>query len=520
MKVFGGFMSMIGLLAGAACVDAPDPGQDTERIGTIAQGVTLSERIAACSIDPRVVVGVLHVDSCVGGDLFFRETFNGNGRSCATCHPVAHNMTIDPAFIATLPANDPLFVAQNVPALAKLEVPAKMRQFGVILENVDGFSDPTRRFVLRSVPHTFSMSTSITNPAGVPATPANRTGWSGDGAPGNGALRDFQTGAITQHYPKSLQRIVGTDFRLATSGELDRIDRFMRQFGRLNELNLAAVVMTDAGANAGRLRFLNVGCHACHGNAGANASFATGNFNFNTGVESARNIGLAEFPLDGGFLVSPTNPDGSFGDRTFNTPPLIEAADTGPFFHTATTVSGASAHNVAVANTIEEAIAFYDSPAFNNSPSGLVAPINLTAQEIDNIGRFLRGVNAAFNIAIASRRIEAVGVLLNNFIHDEGGIRASLIRLAAVEAQDALRMLSQVTNLNPTAKDALSQFIQLAPAFEEPSPCLSNGPIAQVVCGGDDRDSRLDRLRSLLSTALSAIGTNLTYQIGDSVLMF
>ena len=521
MKACDGLVLTIGLLTGTACVDSSDPADDnTEKIGTISQGLTLSERIAACTNDPRVVVGVLSVDTCVGGDLFFRETFNGNGRSCATCHPVAHNMTIDPAFIATLPANDPLFVAQNGPAHANLEVPAKMRQFGVILENVDGFSDPTHLFVLRSVPHTFSLSTSITNPGGVPPTPANRTGWSGDGAPGNGALRDFQTGAITQHYTRSLRRIVGTDFRLATAGELDRIDHFMRQFGRLNELDLATVVMADAGANAGRLRFLNVGCNACHGNAGANASFAPGNFNFNTGVESARNTGLAAFPHDGGFLALPANPDGTFGDRTFNAPPLIEAADTGPFFHTATSISGASAHNTAVANTIEEAIAFYDSPAFNNSPSGLAVPINLTAQEIDNIGRFLRGINAAFNIALASRRLEAVGVLLDNFIHDEGGLRSELLQLAVVEAQDAVRVLSEVANLNPTAKNALNSFISLAPAFEEPSPCLSSGPSVQTICDSGDRDSRLTRLRSLLSTALNAIGTNLSYQIGDGVLMF
>src|SRR5678816_490194 len=112
-----------------------------------------------------------------------------------------------------------------------------------------------------------------------------------------------------------------------------------------------------------------------------------------TGVESARNAELANFPHDGGFGTT-AQADGSFGDGTFNAPPLIEAADTGPFFHTAVTISGASAHNTAVATTIEEAIAFYDSPAFNNSPSGQAVPINLTAAEIDNIGRFLRGVNA------------------------------------------------------------------------------------------------------------------------------
>jgi len=34
-----------------------------------------------------------------GEDLFFNETFNGNGRTCGTCHPVENNFTLDPGFI-------------------------------------------------------------------------------------------------------------------------------------------------------------------------------------------------------------------------------------------------------------------------------------------------------------------------------------------------------------------------------------------------------------------------------------
>ena len=517
---------IIGLMSAAGCVASEGAAPERaapERTATTRQSVTLNDRIAACQSDPRVVAGVVTVDTCVGADLFLRETFNGNGRSCATCHPVAHNFTIDPAFISQLPANDPLFVAENNAQLAQLEIPAKMRQFGVILENVDGFApDPTTHFVLRSVPHTLSLATSITNPPNTPNPPANRTGWSGDGAPGGGALRDFQTGAITQHYTKSLSRVVGTDFRLADSGELDRIDHFMRQLGRLNELNLTSVAMTDSGANTGRQRFLAVGCNACHGNAGANASFGGGgNRNFNTGVESARNSALAAFPHDGGFLAAPTNPDGSFGDGTFNAPPLIEAADTGPFFHTATTVSGASAHNASVATSIEEAIAFYDSPAFNNSPSGLLAPINLTSQDIDNIGRFLRGLNAAFNIQMATRRVQACAVLFDFFVFDDGGVSQQLIALSVSDAQDALRMLSEVSNLDASSKNALSSFISLAPNFDGPSPC-SGGTAGGDVDGTctDGAGSRFDHLLSLLSSALNGIGSNLTMQIGDGVLMF
>ena len=38
-----------------------------------------------------------------GREIFFNETFDGNGRTCGTCHPANNNFTIDPAFIATLP---------------------------------------------------------------------------------------------------------------------------------------------------------------------------------------------------------------------------------------------------------------------------------------------------------------------------------------------------------------------------------------------------------------------------------
>jgi hypothetical protein len=191
---------------------------------------------------------------------------------------------------------------------------------------------------------------------------------------------------------------------------------------------------------------------------------------------------------------------------------VIEAADTGPFFHTATTVSGASAHNAAVATTIEEAIAFYDSPAFNNSPSGLVGPINLTAQEIDNIGRFLRGLNASFNIALARRRIEAVGALLDDNpsptpMHD------TLKQLAVVEVRDAVRVLSEVPNLYLNAQSALNHFIQLATNTSESSSLSSSTAFL-------DPGDQLNNMRTDLATAAAAIGTNLTFQIGDGILMF
>ena len=85
-----------------------------------------------------------------GEKIFFTETFEGNGRTCGTCHPAENNFTIDPAFIATLPPDDPLFVAEFKPELAALENPRLLRKFGLILENVDGFHRPG---VMRGVPH-------------------------------------------------------------------------------------------------------------------------------------------------------------------------------------------------------------------------------------------------------------------------------------------------------------------------------------------------------------------------------
>ena len=82
------------------------------------------------------------------------ETFDGNGRTCATCHPPTNNFTIDPDFIASLPPDDPLFVAEFNPDLAELEDPQLMRQFGLILENLDGFDRPG---VMRGVPHTLGL---------------------------------------------------------------------------------------------------------------------------------------------------------------------------------------------------------------------------------------------------------------------------------------------------------------------------------------------------------------------------
>lgn len=318
-----------------------------------------------------------------GRNIFFNETFNGNGRTCGTCHREENNFTIDAVFIATLPPNDPLFVAEFNPALSKnFENPRLMREFGLILENQDGFDDLANNFNMRGVPHVLAQRTSIDSPQGP------RTGWSGDGAPGDGSLRSFAVGAVIQHFTKTLNRVAGVDFRLPTDDELDALEAFQLSLGRQQELQLP-LPLKGTVAKRGQEIFLDNAlgkCNICHVNAGANAVFGgqnQGNANFNTGVED-----LPDQPADlTGQLVPPDDGLGNPGNGTFNTPPLVEAADTGPFFH-----------NNAI-ETIEGAVGFYDGEAFNNSPAGQVlGGIELDGTQIVAIAAFLRVINALENI--------------------------------------------------------------------------------------------------------------------------
>lgn len=221
-------------------------------------------------------------------------------------------------------------------------------------------------------------------------------------------------------------------------------------------------------------------------------------------MESSRNPALAMFPIDGGFGTTPANKDGSFGDRTFNVPPLIEAADTGPFFHTATSVVGSPGHDTDTATVIEQAIAFYTTPAFSKA---IGFPINLKANEIDDVGRFLRGVNAAFNAAIAIKRIDAELAVVAQFHNTQLTLQRRLIHLANVEVGDAIGDLSGAPNLDPASlmsfKDAQTQLTT-----------------AQTTADETARVTALKAARQLVSQAAGGIGTHLSFTIGEGSVMF
>jgi cytochrome c peroxidase len=380
-----------------------------------------------------------------GRDLFLNATFGGNGRTCASCHPEENNFTLDPKFIATIPDNDPLFVHEFDPKLAELEDAVLLRKFGLFLENVDGFDNPP---VFRGVPHNIGLKTSIEH------SDSNLTsrgighalGWSGDGS-ADGSLNGFAVGAIIQHFPKTLNRIEGEDFILPTQEEKDAIEAFMFSLGRQEEIDLANMNFKSSMVNLGKQLFFSPvsgPCNACHANAGANSINAGGKINFDIGVENllaaphilenpdiARDAGLGGEPhLEGGF-----------GDGSFNTPPLVEAADTAPFFH-----------NNAV-NNIESAVAFYTSDAFRNSPAAqhLGSDVQLDTSEVQAIAAMLRTLNALENIRStthAAKKAQSLNI-------EEG--REKLYP-ALFDSQDAYQVLDGMEyNLYDNASDLLRE---------------------------------------------------------------
>src|SRR6058998_2709549 len=126
-------------------------------------------------------------------------------------------------------------------------------------------------------------------------------------------------------------------------------------------------------------------------------------------------------------------PDDGFrspGDGTFNIPPLVEAADTGPFFH-----------NNAI-ETIEGAVAFYDGEAFNNSPAGRAMAkadpkdkgVELDGTQIVAIAAFLRVINVLENIRQSIELLETSRAVSSTE-------RQGLLARAARETDDSIRVL-------------------------------------------------------------------------------
>ena len=388
-----------------------------------------------------------------GRDLFINETFDGNGRTCETCHRLDNNHTIDPNYIATLRDDDPLFVHENNPDLANLENAQLIRQLALFKANIDGFDKPA---TLRAAPHTLSLGLSMGKEPAAKDPEIQHCedmlGWSGDGSPNCGSLRMFAIGAIIQHLPRTLGRTEGEDFRLPTEDELDAIEAYLLSLGRQDPWNLDSMAFSSPIVEKGKELFhskdpssgpFTTGtgeCKGCHFHAGAISSSTLANGNRNTGIEDLphpmHRLIDATIPIDGGFGDTVNSDCGinndqpCYGNKKFS---MVDAfrADTAPFFHN---------HSV---NTIEEAVAFYNSDAFNNADD---RGIKMESSTVVAIALFLRTLSAVDNVDSAYQQLE----------HSKGlrRIRHSrkIIHQALADSTDATEVLmgGQV-NVNPEA---------------------------------------------------------------------
>jgi hypothetical protein len=235
---------------------------------------------------------------------------------------------------------------------------------GLILENIDGF--PPTAPVFRKSPHLLNL----------------KQRFGGFGLSGNfGDLQSFATGAVTQHFPRTLARNSGgsaPDFRLPTSDELAALEAFMQaqEFPAgtdPNKFNLNQFVITAAqqrGLNA----FNRANCAFCH----AGTVLADGGL-FNTGVvnQTINSAGVDNLPCE------PST--GTCGSRAFVVRQLFNIANLAPFFH-----DGSAA-------TLKDVLAFYNSSFFNSSPGAAFSgPINTAAigpTATDDIIAFLEGIS-------------------------------------------------------------------------------------------------------------------------------
>lgn len=222
-----------------------------------------------------------------GENLFIRETFLGNGRTCATCHPQSRRFSLPSAFVASRPTDDPLFVMNsnvNTLVLSGLSQPSDLALGGVIRGSLGGTakvlagSGSTYQIIggaalavagnviadakgNRGTFATFAAGNlngptpTNTDPFGLErndllTSPAvlileNINGFTQNSfmrtvpsvmnvkhtAPYGWSgdfpgLESLSVAAIEQHTPRRLQRASGTDFRAATNAELAAITAF------------------------------------------------------------------------------------------------------------------------------------------------------------------------------------------------------------------------------------------------------------------------------------------------------
>ncbi len=220
-----------------------------------------------------------------------------------------------------------------------------------------------------------------------------------------------------QHFPRTLARLStggNPDFRLPTAAELAAMEAFMLAGdfppgNDPNKFDLDRFALT-AQQQSGRTAFFGAAkCSQCHG-GDVLAVTTVDILGKGIGVNAAFNTGVVNEPINGAGIDNlPCEPSvGMCGTREFSTPQLFNVKNLAPFFHDAS------------AATLAEAIDFYNSPRFNNSPAGVaIGGIAITAGTIADIQAFLEGLVGITGIVPATGDVgggTAVTISGTNFV--------------------------------------------------------------------------------------------------------
>jgi hypothetical protein len=171
-------------------------------------------------------------------------------------------------------------------------------------------------------------------------------------------------------------------------------------------------------------------------------------------------------PGDGGFDREPpfevTGIDAEFrGNGTMNVPPLVEAADSGPFFHNNS------------AETIEEAVTFYTTDTFSTEAGRVFV---LDSNQINQIGAFLRTINALENIRSSNAYSEQAQ-------REVQKLARQTVKVVVAETEDALQVLTDGDNallpLYPDAVALLDEALDLERQADKTASAPQRNPLLQ-----------------------------------------
>jgi hypothetical protein len=135
----------------------------------------------------------------------------------------------------------------------------------------------------------------------------------------------------------------------------------------------------------------------------------------------------------------------------------------------------------------------------------------MSETDIVKIGRFLRVLNAAFNLDIANQRLQAAHQLVDQFHNTRVDVQQGLLKMARIEIDDALEVLSGANTYGSTLHGIAQVRLLLAKA--EIAAALS-------ATSWSTRRTKISTAITRVQSARGQFGTNIAFQLGEGNLMY